>query len=137
MPRTPIPAHLIHDPKEVAENARLFDEFCKLIPEEVIPIEPLWPMDELNEEKMKDLLDRVGFKTREEPSLEEKRQENEERQKGEQKLIVGQIASSVVEQIRQKVEKEGELKLPFGLVVIKADKLSPVRAVFVSGQRKR
>src|ERR1700722_3423528 len=30
MSRTPIPAHLIHDPKEVKENAEKFDQLCSV-----------------------------------------------------------------------------------------------------------
>lgn len=32
MPKTPIPKRLIHDPKEVARNAKLFDAVANLVP---------------------------------------------------------------------------------------------------------
>ena len=32
MPRTPIPEHLIHNPDEVAENSRYFDEIADFVP---------------------------------------------------------------------------------------------------------
>ena len=73
MSRTPIPDHLIHKSIEVAENAKLFDEFVSLL--ESIP-------------------DRESREI---------------------------TASTLFEKIRQKVSKEGEVKLPFGLVIKAAD----------------
>jgi hypothetical protein len=67
MSSTPIPDHLTHKPKEVDENARLFDAFVELI--------DLWAPD--------------------------------------REILV----SHLMEKIRRKVISEGEMKLPFGLVI--------------------
>lgn len=75
MSRIPVPEHLIHKLEEVKENAKRFDAFVNLIPEN----------------------DLIFFK-----DFREVREF---------------IASQTLENIRQKVEKEGRVFLPFGLVV--------------------
>jgi len=130
---TPVPSDLVHDPKKVAENGKLFDEFCKLIPQESIPIEPLWPVNEVDDDEIRALLIAAEAETRSEPSLEEKHRENKEYIERGQREVVSQIASSMVDKIRQIVEKEGGLNLPLGLVVVDSDKLRSLGLVAGQG----
>lgn len=122
MPRTPIPKHLIHDPQEVEKNGKLFDSFADLIPQEVIPIEPIWPL-ELDEEKVEQFMRENGFGPQRNPSDEEKEKENQQHIEKEQKLVASQIAATLVDKIREKVETDGKVELPFGLVIIKSDQV--------------